>query len=287
MSEAARHRFEAIERLLRILAVLEAAGAHGVRHDRMPRLAGYPAGADDPRRQLARDIGELNRAGWEIISVGSGSGKRYVLTASGTRLPVRLDPEQEAALLRASRAARDGLGPDEATGVASVLAVCVRAVGARAGVAFEYGGRRRAVHPRAVQPGPGGWYLVGREDDSDVDRHFALTQMRDIEVGGRDSAAVSRTERRGRPDPVGWLVDPPEEVRLRTTAHFAEDVELALGPALRRERTGDDVVLTIAVTHQAAFRQRLYALGGRVEVLAPERVRAGIVAELSRLAGPS
>jgi hypothetical protein len=54
---------------------------------------------------------------------------------------------------------------------------------------------------------------------------------------------------------------------------------------MRREHAGDDVVLTIAVTHQAAFRQRLYGLGGRVEVLGPDRVRASIIAELSHLAG--
>jgi predicted DNA-binding transcriptional regulator YafY len=284
MSESGRHSLEAIERLLRILAVLEAAGAGGVRHDRLPRLAGCPAGPGDPRRRFARDIGELNRAGWEIISVGTGSGMRYVLTVSGTRLQLQLDRAQEAELLRASRSA-PASREDDVDRAAEGMAECVRAVGSRALISFEYGGRPRRVHPCAVQPGPAGWYLVGREESGHVDRHFAIARMLDIEVGAPGSARVARSARRGGHDPLSWLVDPPEEVRLRVAARFASEVEQALGVALRREPTGDDVVLTVAVTHQAAFRHRLYALGGRVEVLSPERVRAGIVAELSQLAG--
>ncbi len=287
MSEAGADRLEAIERLLRILAVLDAAGAAGVRHDRLARLVAYPAGSDDPRRQLAGDVGELNRAGWEIISVGAGSGKRYALIEWGTRPPLRLDPAHEAALLRASRVAQDGRPDGEPIGAAGdALAECISAVGAGSVVSFEYAGRRRRVHPRAVQPGPSGWYLVGRPDDGrDTDEYYAVALMRDIEVRPPGEAPVSPVERRGGHDPVRWLVDSPEEVKLRTAARFADEVELAFGPALRREHSGDDVVLTIAVTHQAAFRQRLYALGGRVEVLAPQRVRAEIVAELSHLAG--
>ena len=72
---------------------------------------------------------------------------------------------------------------------------------------------------------------------------------------------------------------------MRAAACLADEVEQVLGPAMRREHTGEDVVLTIAVTHQAAFRQCLYGLGGRVDVLGPDRVRASIIAELSHLAG--
>ncbi len=282
MSESGRHSLEAIERLLQILAMLDAAGAGGVRQDRLARLASYPPAPHDRRRQLAHDVGELNRAGWEIISVGSGSGMRYVLTACGTRLALPLDRAQEAELLRASRPAQETAGGDGP----GCLAECVRAVGTRAVLSFGYGGELRRVHPRAVQPGRAGWYLVGREDgDGQADRYFAIAGMREVEAGAPGSATVTPSVRRGCHDPLTWLVDPPEEVTLRVAARFAGEVERALGPVLRREPTGDDVVLTIAVTNQAAFRHRLYALGGRVEVLGPEQVRAGIVAELSELAG--
>jgi predicted DNA-binding transcriptional regulator YafY len=260
---------------------LEAAGASGVRQERLVRLAGYAAAEEVPRRLLARDVGELNRAGWEIITVGSGSGLRYVLTASGTRVPLRFDRAQEAALLRAARSARIAAGESQAS---AGFADCVRAVGARAVLSFEYRGRARQVDPAAVLPGPAGWFLMGREDGR-ADRYFAVGRMRDVAVGAAGSATIARGTRRGGHDPLSWLVDPPEEVKVRAAARLADEVEQALGPAMRCERAGDDVVLTIAVTHQAAFRQRLYGLGGRVEVLGPDRVRASIVAELSHLAG--
>jgi predicted DNA-binding transcriptional regulator YafY len=282
MSDGGRHPLEAVERLLRVLAELEAAGASGVRQDRLLRLAGYAAALEVPRRLLARDVGELNRAGWEIITVGSGSGLRYVLTACGTRVLLRFDRAQEAALLRAARAARHTAGESQATGG---FADCVRAVGARAVLSFQYRGRARQVDPAAVLPGPAGWYLVGRETGRSGDRYFAIGRMRGVAVGAAGSATVSTVTRRGGHDPLSWLVDPPEEVRVRAAACLADEVELALGPAMRCERVGDDVVLTIAVTHQAAFRQRLYGLGGRVIVLGPDRVRASILAELSQLAG--
>lgn len=285
MSDAGRRRLDEIERMLRLLAVLEAAGAVGVRQDRLLRLADSAAGQDDPRQLLAHDIGELNRAGWEIIAIGSGPGLRYVLTTCGSRVPVHLDRAQEAALLRASRSAAGAVGVADEDLPVENLAECVRAVGAHAVLSFSYRGRQRQVHPRAVQPGPAGWYLVGRDDGGHVDKYFAVARMREVAVGTPASAEVSRDARRAAHDPLSWLVDPPEEVRVRTAAAFAGEVEQALGTAMRRDYAGDDVVLTIAVTHQAAFRRRLYGFGGRVEVLAPERVRAGILAELSQLAG--
>jgi predicted DNA-binding transcriptional regulator YafY len=286
MSDAGRHSLDAIGRMLRVLAVLETAGAGGVRQVRLPKLAGYAAGPENPRRLLARDIGELNRAGWEIIAVGAGSGMRYVLTVGGARVPVRLDREQEAALLSAARSAAGAAAPPTANRSAESLACCVRAVGARALLSFAYRGRHRRVHPRAVEPGPAGWYVVGREDgDGPVDRHFALAQMDEVTLGAPGSAHLTGGAPGDGRDPLSWLVDPPEEVRLRTAARLADEVEHVLGPAMRRERVGDEVVLTIAVTHQAAFRHRLYTLGGRVQVLGPALVRAGILAELAELVG--
>lgn len=280
MSYGGEHPLETLERLIRLLAVLEVAGSRGVRRDRLLGLADSAATVDDPRRLLARDIGELNRAGWEIITVGSGSGSRHVLTACGARVGLRFDREQEAALLAAVRSARF-TAPDERAGP---FADCVRAVGSRAPLSFEYRGRRRRVEPVAVQPGPAGWYLVGREDGR-ADRHFPLRRMRAVEVGAAGTATAYDGVRRSGHDPLSWSVDPPEEVKVRTAEAFAGEVEQTLGRAMRREYAGGEVVLTIAVTHQAAFRQRLYGLGGRVQVVAPARVRASIIAELSQLAG--
>lgn len=286
MSDSGRQPLDAIGRMLRVLAALEAAGAAGVRQDRLVKLAGYVTDRDAPRRLLAGDIGELNRAGWEIIAVGAGSGMRYVLTACGARVPVRLNPEQEAALLGAARSAVRTVARTGHEQSSDTLARCVRAVGARTLLSFTYRGRRRRVHPRAVQPGPAGWYVVGREDGNGAaERHFALAHMDDVTPGPPGSAHLNGGVHGDRRDPLSWLVDPPEEVTVRTAAALADEVEQVLGRAMRRARDGNDVVLTIAVTHQAAFRQRLYTLGARVAVLGPEQVRAGIVTELSQLAG--
>lgn len=281
MSEGGRQPFETVERLLRVLAALEAAGARGVRRDRLLGLAGPADNVEEPRELLARDVGELNRAGWEIITVGPGSGSRYVLTATGTRVLLRFSRGQEAALLRAVRSGGRTAADSQAE---EQFADCVRAVGSRAVLSFEYRGRLRRVEPVAVQPGPAGWYLAGREDGR-VDRYFAISRMRGIAVGEPGTASLPEGARRRGLDPLSWSINPPEEVKVRAAEQFAGEVEQILGPAMRREHLGREVVLTIAVTHQAAFRQRLYALGGRVEVVAPDRVRASIVAELSRLAG--
>lgn len=283
MSDGGEHPLETLERLIRLLAVLEAAGSRGVRRDRLVGLADSAATVDDSRRLLARDIGELNRAGWEIITVGSRSGSRHVLTACGARVGLQFDREQEAALLAAVRSARFTARDESAVGP---FADCIRAVGSRAPLSFEYRGRRRRVAPVAVQPGPAGWYLVGRED-SRADRHFPIRRMRAVEVGAAGTATVHDAVPRSGDDPLSWSVDPPEEVKVRTAEAFAGEVEQTLGRAMRREYASGEVVLTIAVTHQAAFRQRLYGLGGRVQVVAPERVRASIVAELSQLADVS
>ena len=88
--------------------------------------------------------------------------------------------------------------------------------------------------------------------------------------------------------PLAWHVDGPVEVVLRTTPEFLPDVRRWLQEPDHLTRPTDPhapVELTYTVTNRAALRQRLYALGRRVEVVSPPDVRAELLAELANLAG--
>ena len=80
-----------------------------------------------------------------------------------------------------------------------------------------------------------------------------------------------------------WAL-PDFDVLVRTTPAHQPHVEAMLGPASAVETVGEDVVLTIPVTHRQAFRQRLYELGSRVLLVGPEHVRDEVAAELMAVA---
>jgi predicted DNA-binding transcriptional regulator YafY len=85
-------------------------------------------------------------------------------------------------------------------------------------------------------------------------------------------------------DPVTWEVDPPVDVLVVTTPEHLAHVESMLGAASEVDADGDEVRLTIPVTHRAAFRRRLYELGTRVRLLGPPEVRDEVRAELQAVA---
>jgi WYL domain len=293
MSDGGRDLLGGSERLVRLLAALEAAGPAGVGQERLAEVGGYGGEPDVRRSALTREISDLTQAGWTIENVaGPGERARYALRARDTRLRIGLTRRQQAELSRAAQLA-DAQEPVFLTTtppVDVVLSRCVSAVAVRASVRFGFRGTTRTVHPRAVRPGPAGWYVVGCEDGRTGERWFAIDLISDLTVGEPGTAAVPSDARDGRLDPASWLVDPPEEVTVETSREFADQVVRALGPLMRRtDRTDrtDRVLLTFPVTHQAAFRMRLYPLGTRVRVVAPAHVRAAIRAELTDLAASS
>lgn len=282
-----------MSRQVRLLALLEAAGPAGVGQDRLADLAGYGGEPDARRQALTQDIWDLTEAGWDIDNeAGPGEKARYVLRARDTRLRIALSPRQQAELARVTRLAAI-VEVNEVTGLAADpdddtrLGDCVRATAARAPVTLHDGAGVRTIHPRAIRPGPSGWYLAGTEDGQATERYVAVDRISSVEVGRPGSAPDPGESRRGQADPAGWLVDPPEEVTVETTAEFVGEVMQALGPVMRRASRDGAVLLTFPVTHQAVFRTRLYPLGTRVRVVAPERVRASVVAELVQLADSS
>ncbi len=294
-----------MERLVRLAAVLWAAGRVGVETDRLIEIGGYQA-ADpkDLKTQLLRDLRHLERQGWQVTNVeGAGETGRYHLDTVDNRLRVRLTPEQTAALQRAALAADrvdllDRLGL-AATRPQSAIPVVVaagspgphldsvlEALRSRCRVEFRYKGSRRIVHPQSLKRSGGTWYLVGVEEGDDEAKYFVVSRMSGVATDAPGTARRVAARPRTTLDPMSWRVDPPTEVRLEVERDFVADVTHLLGEPARVDDAGDEVVhLTYEVTHRAALRDRLYELGLRVRLLGPADVRDEMLTELQSLVG--
>lgn len=306
MSGGGRDQLAPIERLVRVLAVLENAAERGASLERLLAAAQYGAAdPDDQRRMLGKDISHLNNVGWDIENVAAaGTDARWVLRTRDIRLRVELTPAEQAELARAARVGgiddfADYVGvsnepPDLATSGAPPteepdvnLVLCLEATAQRREVRFVYKKQPRTVHPRVVQPGPSGWYLVGWEEAGGIEKFYVIARMSNLALDQPGTAEPAAETSSRSLDPATWEVDPPTDVLIETAPDFAEQVTLAMRPVLARENDGDRTVLTIRVTNRAALRNRLYALGARVRVLGPDDVRAEIADELTSMAAPS
>jgi hypothetical protein len=234
MAGGGRDQLGPIERLVRLLAVLENAGVVGASQQQLLDVARYGGDHDDQRRALNRELKHLTEAGWDIRNVGDLGGEaRYVLRARDTRLRVSLTREQQAELARAATLAgvkdfADLVGDtpkiDAAPAGVSApllktsehpnLTLCIYAASHRCLLQFTYKKKLRVVHPRVVQPGPSGWYLAGCEDGQDVEKNFAV---------GPDADPRHRPSRQRHCD-------------VRRAAHAARPADLAGRPASRRRR---------------------------------------------------
>ncbi|HSI91900.1 MAG TPA: hypothetical protein VK925_00290, partial [Jiangellaceae bacterium] len=107
VSHGGRDQLGPIERLVRVLAVLDGAGPAGATQEQLLEVARYGATAPDAqRRMLTKDISYLNDAGWDIQNVAEpGKNARYVLEARDIRLRVELSPSEQAELARVGRLA--------------------------------------------------------------------------------------------------------------------------------------------------------------------------------------
>ena len=292
-----------LERLVRLLAVLWQAGDQGLSTERLVAVGAY--GGDDEtgqRRQLTRDLAELNRLGYDIRNVApEGTDAVYRLVARDNRLRVSLTLPQQVQLVRAAQIARLDERAGRSLGVTDVpsasdlrvaagstpthLDAVLRAVTRQCLVRFAYNGKPRAVHPQVVFPGASGWYVEGHEDGDTVAKVFVVARMSDVRIDAPGTADQPTSPRRRQLDPMTWQVDPPTDVHVETTPEHRPHVEATLGTPTSVEDDDGRVVLTLTVTHRAAFRARLYELGRRVRVLGPADVRAEILAELTDIAG--
>lgn len=300
-----REQREPMERLVRLAAVLHHAGERGVLGSELIRIAGFAGGAD-PGSQLAREFRHMRTVGWSIENIAEpGEPARFRMTSVDNRLRLRLTPAQQAALRRAVLLAdRADLvrrlalveGEEAAAAPAIVpvadpdpgLDVVLRAVRHRALLRFRYAGTDRVVHPASLRAVDGTWYLRGREEGGDIIKTFVVARMGDPVSDVPGSATTPAPVRHVGLDPMGWQVDPPVEVTLRTAERFVPDVVAWLGePAARSgpERAEGAVDLTYRVSHRAALRRRLVELGTRVRIVSPDSIRDELIAELAEMAG--
>lgn len=278
-----------MERLVRLIGVLTQHPG-GASAAMLLRALGAEDASDDARRRmLNRDLEQLNRLGYDIRNVAEvGSEGHYVMRARDNRLQVHLTAEQRGELLRAALASgltglAAQLGEETAGDQMSTspnLDLAQRANARRCRIRFTYKGEPRLVHPARVHSGPSGWYLSGREETGEVIKEFVVSRMSDVSLDPPGTADVVEQTSRPSLDPLRWLVDPPTEVVLAVAADQRLLVENLLGTPLRTDHLGDELVLTVLVTHRAVFRARLYELGTRVRLVGPDEVRAEVLAEL-------
>jgi predicted DNA-binding transcriptional regulator YafY len=294
-----RDQVKAMERLVRIMAVLNEAGSVGATTEKLFAVAEY--GGDNTADQLSVDFRHLRKQGWQIDNVaGPGEDGRYRMVAGDNRLRLRLSPAQLAALQRAVILSRrvdlakslgikpgslpKGVGSEVVPQQESTeLSLALQAVRLRSRIRFSYKGTRRVLHPGTVRFQNYQWYLSGIEDGDDQVKHFAVSRMSAASLEKPGTAQLVPEVRRIPLHPLRWDVDPPVEVTLRTAPDYVLDVERWLmAPQSKSEHDGI-VDLTYSVTNRQAFRARIYVLGPRVTVAGPDEVRDEIIAELHRL----
>lgn len=281
VKKGGRDQLGPLERLVKILAVLQDAGPAGVAQHKLITVAGFIGEAESRRRMLTREITNLRQAGWEIENVApTGANARYVLHAPDVLLGVDLRPRYQAELARVVRlAALDELTayvgtrrvmPDVRSVVRNPsypseddqrLAICIGAAANRQRMTFMYKRRLRVVHPRVVHPGPSGWYLAGCEDGQKLEKCFAVSRIEIVAIDAPGTATVPVDVVRSSFDPATWDVDPPVDVVLESSPEFADQVAMTLRASDRAEFDGR-VRMTVRVTNRAAFRRRLYGLSG-------------------------
>lgn len=301
MPTPGRDPVKAMERLVRILAVLDNAGVVGSTAQELIDVADY--GGENKTDLLGVDLKNLKKQGWQIDTVsGTGLSGRYRLVPGDNRLRVKLTDRQLAALQRAvilakrsDLAKRLGVKPDsipEAIGVNVIpreeskeLSLCHQSVHLASRLHFTYKGTPRVVHPGAVRFQNYQWYLSGFEDGSDILKHFIVADMTHVHLDKPGTAGAVPEVRRIPLHPLLWAVDEPTPVTVRTRPEYVPDVvRWLMQPESQREHDGV-VDLRYTVTHRAAFRSRIYVLGTRVTIPDGGAVYDDLVSTLREMAG--
>lgn len=293
---------KAMQRLARILAVLDDAGVVGATTEQLLEVAEY-GGRAAPQDQLSLDLKNLRNQGWQIDNVApKGMPGRYRMVSGDNRLQVRLSPRQRAALQRAVLLAeRDDLAkrlgvrpaavPEGVGGIvirkprSDKLSLALQSVQLLSRIRFSYKGTARLVHPASVRFQSYKWYLSGVEDGAGLVKHFVVSEMSDITLDPPGTADEVPEIRRIPLHPLKWQVDEPTQVTLRTASDFVPDVVRWLNEPDSQVERGADVELTYTVTHRQAFRARLYVLGPRVTITEGAEFYDELVTELREMAG--
>jgi predicted DNA-binding transcriptional regulator YafY len=296
MSAPGRDQSAPMERLVRLIGALTQHPQGAPLPVMLTALGSADAAPEARRRMLSRDVDQLNLLGYDVRNVAeAGADGVYVMRARDNRLQVLLTPEQRGELLRAALAAGlDDLGghlgatdpptaPSAAAPSPPTLDLVQRGTTRHCRIRFTYKGEPRVVHPGRVHSGPSGWYLRGREEGGDppgLVKEFVVSRMSDVSLDGPGTAVVLDEVSRPTMDPLSWREDPPTEVVLRVAAEHRLLVENLLGSAVGVREDAGELLMTYVVTNRSVFRWRVYELGTRVRIVAPDDVRAEMLAEL-------
>jgi len=172
------------------------------------------------------------------------------------------------------------------------LAALFDAVGRHAVVTFTHRGQRRHLDPYGVVHRWGHWYVVGHDRDRDAPRAFRVDRIDGApEVGppgGFVPPAVVDPADFVRADPMAYGEDQPLDARVLVDPARAGWVTEQLGDDAVVERRPDGgVVVALSVVNRSAFRTWVLDLLDHAEVLAPEELRAEMVAWLDAIAAAS
>jgi predicted DNA-binding transcriptional regulator YafY len=296
-----RDQVKAMERLSRILAVLDNAGVVGATTEQLLAVAHYGQAA--PQDQLGLDIKNLRKQGWQIDNIAApGEMGRYRMVSGDNRLRVKLTPERMAALQRAVILSKradlakrlgvqpsslpEGMGSEVLPAEASTeLSLALQSVQLSSRIFFSYKGTPRVVHPGTVRFQNYRWYLSGIEEGFDFVKHFIVGDMSDVKLDVPGSADDVPEVRRIPLHPLRWKIDEPTPVTIRTSPDYVPDViRWLMAPDSQTAHDGM-VDMTYTVTNRQAFRARIYVLGSRVTIADGGEVREEIVAELRTMVG--
>ena len=291
--------------MLNLLACLLDAGRPLTRSELVRDIAGYPEGAAACRRSFERDKDSLRSMGVPLETEATPDGdtgyrvrpEHYYLPdlalddeeTAALRVAVSAiglgDPAGEGALLKVGGLTGDPVPPIVSLPFAPALASLFDAFHHRAVVEFTHRGLRRRMEPWALVSKWGRWYVVGLDHDRDGVRAFRADRIDpEVEVGEPEAFIVPAGFSPDEHLPEEpWLFGPAEPiaVSLLVDADHVSGCAMRVGEdALIERRTNGDGVFEVLVSDLAAFRTFVLGFLDHAEVIAPDSVRADIIAWL-------
>jgi proteasome accessory factor B len=273
-------------------------------------VPGYPAEGEARRQAFERDKRTLRDGGVEVTAMAIEGREQvgYLIRSEDYYLPdLDLAPDEQAALnlavagvhlgdpsgrdalWRLGLPASAGVRPFADIAATPALPVLYDAVRRRAAVTFDYRGDTRHVAPALLRFRGGWWYLVGYDQDKEASRTFRVDRMDGEPTVHEPGSAVTPDSF----DPSAALPEEPWRMGEEEVVSVDVLVDRGLAPLVVAE-VGDStvairhpdgsVVVRLEVTNVAMLRSWVLELGEHAEVLAPDAVRADMIAWLEAVA---
>ncbi len=300
--EPGRDSRPALQRVIRVVTLLNDAGTAGLSAEELVQAAGYVGEPENQRTMLKRDLRGLEDAGWRVHNTAPpGAPAHYSLEAGDPRIRLVFTDAERGELRRVARLAGvpDRLVSESvvrADAEESDLRITVERSPAynlslihhahehRILLHFTYRGIERAVSTDAVTTSRRHWYVRGRETQGDrfaaESKTFRLDRITELWLDRPGTAGPAVGDPDVNLDPLTFVDGDKVDAVVRTHAEYRTRVERALGRATEVEREGESLTLTIPVVSHLTVRHRLYELGARVHLVGPESLREEVRADL-------